>query len=90
MLLELARADVGVVRLAEFHVVEDLVQGRLVELFPDHQKPGRAPSVRRLPWAAALQPAPSRVHRLPGRVIRRRSPALAPAQNDAKGLIPTA
>jgi len=37
MLLELARADVGVVRLAEFHVVEDLVQGRLVELFPDHQ-----------------------------------------------------
>lgn len=37
MLLELARADVGVVRLAEFHVVQDLVSGRLVELFPEHQ-----------------------------------------------------
>lgn len=37
MLLELARADLGIVRLAEFHVMEDLVQGRLIELFPDHQ-----------------------------------------------------
>jgi DNA-binding transcriptional LysR family regulator len=37
MLLELARAGVGIVRLAEFHVVGDLIAGRLVELFPDQQ-----------------------------------------------------
>jgi DNA-binding transcriptional LysR family regulator len=37
MLLELARAGVGIVRLAEFHVVGDLMAGRLVELFPDQQ-----------------------------------------------------
>ncbi|GAC1550032.1 MAG: LysR family transcriptional regulator [Beijerinckiaceae bacterium] len=37
MLLELARAGVGITRLAEFHVLDDLVAGRLVELFPDQQ-----------------------------------------------------
>jgi DNA-binding transcriptional LysR family regulator len=37
MLLELARAGMGVVRLAEFHAVQDLVAGRLVELFPGQQ-----------------------------------------------------
>jgi len=37
MLLELARVGVGIVRLAEFHVVGDLIAGRLVELFPDQQ-----------------------------------------------------
>jgi len=37
MLLELAREGMGIVRLAEFHVVEDLLAGRLVALFPEHQ-----------------------------------------------------
>ena len=37
MLLELARAGLGIVRLAEFHVIGDLLDGRLVELFPDQQ-----------------------------------------------------
>lgn len=43
MLLELARVDLGIVRLAEFHVVEDLMSGRLVELFPEHQSPEEDP-----------------------------------------------
>ncbi|MGZ6212416.1 MAG: LysR family transcriptional regulator [Candidatus Binataceae bacterium] len=37
MLLELALADLGVVRLAEYHVKQSLIEGRLVELFPKHQ-----------------------------------------------------
>lgn len=37
MLLELARAGAGIVRLAEFHVVEDLLSDRLMEVFPEHQ-----------------------------------------------------
>ncbi len=37
MLLEIARAGGGVVRLAEFHAIEDLRAGRLVALFPEHQ-----------------------------------------------------
>ena len=37
MLLELARVGMGIVRLAEFHVVDDLISGRLVPLFPDQQ-----------------------------------------------------
>lgn len=43
MLLEMARAGAGIVRLAEFHVVQDLLSGRLVELFPDHQSPEEDP-----------------------------------------------
>jgi DNA-binding transcriptional LysR family regulator len=37
MLLELALADLGVVRLAEYHVKQSLIDGRLIELFPKHQ-----------------------------------------------------
>jgi Transcriptional regulator len=37
MLLALARAGMGIVRLAEFHISEDLADGRLVPLFPDQQ-----------------------------------------------------
>lgn len=37
MLLALARAGAGIVRLAEFHISEDLRSGRLVHLFPDEQ-----------------------------------------------------
>ncbi len=37
MLLEMARAGGGIVRLAEFHVGGDLISGQLVELFPDQQ-----------------------------------------------------
>jgi DNA-binding transcriptional LysR family regulator len=37
MLIELARADLGIVRLAELQVADDLAAGRLVELFPEHQ-----------------------------------------------------
>jgi DNA-binding transcriptional LysR family regulator len=37
MLLEIARAGGGIVRLAEFHAIDDLRAGRLVTLFPEHQ-----------------------------------------------------
>lgn len=37
MLLEIARAGGGIVRLAEFHVIDDLRAGHLVALFPEHQ-----------------------------------------------------
>jgi DNA-binding transcriptional LysR family regulator len=37
MLLALARAGAGIVRLAEFHISDDLHAGRLVRLFPDEQ-----------------------------------------------------
>ena len=37
MLLALARAGAGIVRLAEFHISDDLRAGALVALFPDHQ-----------------------------------------------------
>jgi DNA-binding transcriptional LysR family regulator len=37
MLLEIARAGGGIVRLAEFHIHDDLKAGRLVPLFPAHQ-----------------------------------------------------
>lgn len=43
MLLELARAGLGIVRLAEFHVMDDLLAGRLVELFPTAQSPEEDP-----------------------------------------------
>lgn len=37
MLIEFARYGLGIVRLIELQVADDLAQGRLVELFPDHQ-----------------------------------------------------
>jgi DNA-binding transcriptional LysR family regulator len=37
MLIELARAGLGIVRLVEIQVADDLAQGRLIELFPDNQ-----------------------------------------------------
>ena len=37
MLLALARAGMGIVRLAEFHISDDLATKRLVPLFPEHQ-----------------------------------------------------
>jgi DNA-binding transcriptional LysR family regulator len=37
MLLALALAGAGIVRLAEFHISDDLRAGRLVALFPEHQ-----------------------------------------------------
>ena len=37
MLMELARTGLGIVRLAELQVADDLASGRLVELFPDRQ-----------------------------------------------------
>lgn len=37
MLMELARTGLGIVRLVELQVADDLAAGRLVELFPDHQ-----------------------------------------------------
>ncbi|MFE1599289.1 LysR family transcriptional regulator [Methylobacterium sp. ID0610] len=36
MLLAMARAGAGIVRLAEFHIADDLRSGRLVEVLPDH------------------------------------------------------
>ncbi|EWY37113.1 hypothetical protein N825_21955 [Skermanella stibiiresistens SB22] len=43
MLLALARAGTGIVRLAEFHISEDLRAGRLVALFPERQDPIEEP-----------------------------------------------
>lgn len=37
MLIEVARAGLGIARLIEVQVADDLAQGRLVELFPEHQ-----------------------------------------------------
>jgi DNA-binding transcriptional LysR family regulator len=37
VLIEFARAGLGIARLIEVQVADDLAQGRLVELFPDHQ-----------------------------------------------------
>lgn len=37
VLVEFARAGLGITRLVEFQVADDLAQGRLVELFPRHQ-----------------------------------------------------
>jgi DNA-binding transcriptional LysR family regulator len=36
-LIEFARAGLGIVRLTEVQVADDLAQGRLIELFPQHQ-----------------------------------------------------
>jgi DNA-binding transcriptional LysR family regulator len=43
MLLQLARHGLGLVRLAEFHVGEDLRTGRLVPVLASYQPPGREP-----------------------------------------------
>ena len=43
MLLALARAGAGIVRLAEFHISDDLRAGRLVALFPEHQDRAEEP-----------------------------------------------
>jgi DNA-binding transcriptional LysR family regulator len=43
MLLELARHGVGLVRLAQFHVGEELRQGRLVPLLEKYQSPAEEP-----------------------------------------------
>jgi DNA-binding transcriptional LysR family regulator len=43
MLLQLARHGLGLVRLAEFHVGEDLRTGRLVPVLANYQPPGREP-----------------------------------------------
>jgi DNA-binding transcriptional LysR family regulator len=37
MLIEFARAGLGIVRLIEVQVADDLAQGRLIEIFPEHQ-----------------------------------------------------
>jgi DNA-binding transcriptional LysR family regulator len=37
MLIALARTGLGIVRLAELQVADDLASGRLIELFPEHQ-----------------------------------------------------
>ena len=37
VLVEFALAGLGIVRLTEVQIADDLVQGRLVELFPEHQ-----------------------------------------------------
>ena len=37
MLIEFARAGLGIVRLIEVQVADDLARGTLVELFPEHQ-----------------------------------------------------
>ncbi|ACL58345.1 LysR family transcriptional regulator [Methylobacterium nodulans] len=43
MLLAMARAGAGIVRLAEFHIVGDLRSGRLVELLPEHHSGAEDP-----------------------------------------------
>jgi DNA-binding transcriptional LysR family regulator len=43
ILIEFARAGLGIVRLIEVQIADDLAQGRLVELFPEHQCPDEHP-----------------------------------------------
>lgn len=43
ILIEFARAGLGVVRLIEVQIADDLAAGRLVELFPAHQCPDEHP-----------------------------------------------
>ncbi|WP_298959790.1 LysR family transcriptional regulator [uncultured Methylobacterium sp.] len=43
MLLAMARAGAGIVRLAEFHIIDDLRAGRLVELLPEHHSGAEDP-----------------------------------------------
>lgn len=43
MVRELARAGVGVVRLTEMQIADDLRSGQLIELFPRHQCPDEDP-----------------------------------------------
>ncbi|MGM4989788.1 LysR family transcriptional regulator [Tardiphaga sp. 841_E9_N1_2] len=43
ILIEFARAGLGIVRLVEVQIADDLAQGRLVELFPEHQCPEEHP-----------------------------------------------
>ncbi|MEH3148650.1 MAG: LysR family transcriptional regulator [Methylobacterium frigidaeris] len=43
MLLAMARAGAGIVRLAEFHIIDDLRAGRLIELLPDHHNGAEDP-----------------------------------------------
>ncbi|MFT4102739.1 MAG: LysR substrate-binding domain-containing protein [Burkholderiaceae bacterium] len=43
MLIEFARAGMGIVRLIEVQVADDLARGRLVELLPEHQAQAEDP-----------------------------------------------
>jgi DNA-binding transcriptional LysR family regulator len=43
ILIEFARAGLGIARLIEVQIADDLAQGRLVELFPQHQCPEEHP-----------------------------------------------
>lgn len=43
ILIEFARAGLGIARLIEVQIADDLAQGRLVELFPEHQCPEEHP-----------------------------------------------
>ena len=43
MLIELARTGLGIVRLTELQIADDLESGRLVELFPEDQSPEEDP-----------------------------------------------
>lgn len=45
VLIELVRAGLGVARLTEMQIADDLAQGRLVELFPKHQSPEEDPII---------------------------------------------
>jgi len=43
VLIQFARAGLGIVRLIETQIADDLAQGRLIELFPEHQCPEEHP-----------------------------------------------
>jgi DNA-binding transcriptional LysR family regulator len=43
VLIEFARAGLGIARLVEVQIADDLAQGRLIELFPEHQCPEEHP-----------------------------------------------
>ena len=43
VLIQFARAGLGIVRLIETQIADDLAQGRLIELFPEHQCPDEHP-----------------------------------------------
>ena len=45
VLIEFARAGLGIARLIEVQVADDLAQGRLIELFPEHQSHDEDPII---------------------------------------------
>ena len=70
MLLALALAGAGIVRLAEFHISADLRAGRLVALFPEHQDRVEEPDLRCRPEQTQFEPTHPCLSQLPRTRLR--------------------